>query len=134
MRRAAEYCQQRPSWVEGAPIVHAASVTAPRVVLVSRIAGAHISALAIWERAIARLCQKASAVEVADSTGEAGSGPSTSQDGSYSIGAAGAQDLRQPYCFLGLSGVYDITSHLRHEMKRGVEVGTGYPHQQQRKT
>lgn len=69
---------------------------------------------------MARLCQKAAAVAAADSTGEAALASGTSTDGSYFVAAAGEQDLRQPYCFLGLSGVYDITSHLRHEMKRGV--------------
>jgi hypothetical protein len=63
--------------------------------------GAHVAAMAVWERF----------------NGEHRRRRYAEKDRSM---AGSRDDVRQPWQFVGLAGVYDIVEHLEHEKKRGV--------------
>ena len=67
-------------------------------------AGAHICAMLLWERAMCRLLRD---------------WPLGAPSSSTLMDACGG-DIRQPFCFIGLSGVYDIVEHYQFESARGV--------------
>lgn len=72
------------------------------------VAGAHLSAMVLWERASLLAKSPQPDVESAQLVAN-GFKP-----------AAAAADARQPHCFIGLAGVYDIVEHYLYENRRGV--------------
>ncbi|KAH6557434.1 hypothetical protein KP509_1Z115400 [Ceratopteris richardii] len=85
-----------------------------RVTLMGHSAGAHLCALSIWERfKTAHLLKQRLALEAISCSSE----PLPEIDGDYLY----RPDMRQPHNFIGLAGVYDISEHLKHEQKRGVD-------------
>eukprot|EP00897_Mesotaenium_endlicherianum_P004225 jgi/Mesen1/3830/ME000207S02841 len=83
------------------------------------LAGAHVCAMLLWERlkAAARLPP---ALGPLPPPGSNALGDGTPAPPGGGAGATAMADTRQPYCFVGLSGVYDIGEHYRHEQSRGV--------------
>ena len=64
---------------------------------ISGYLGAHVAAVAVWERFKGQRSERHSDSPIVET-----------------------RDLRQPWQFMGLAGVYDIVDHLAHEEKRGV--------------
>ncbi|CAI5962233.1 unnamed protein product [Closterium sp. NIES-65] len=117
-----------------------------RIFLTGHSSGAHVCSMVVWRRlrsALRRMFQAhgkdvaspPTAVAEGDSSsssssssGGGGSGSSNSREGELphytlkgeDLWSLDEPDLRQPYCFLGMSGVYDIAHHQRHEQARGV--------------
>eukprot|EP00271_Cylindrocystis_brebissonii_P017054 TRINITY_DN4270_c0_g1_i1.p1 TRINITY_DN4270_c0_g1~~TRINITY_DN4270_c0_g1_i1.p1 ORF type:complete len:840 (+),score=138.57 TRINITY_DN4270_c0_g1_i1:101-2620(+) len=85
-----------------------------KVTLMGHSSGAHICSMALWERAKTRLVN----LLLPSKTTDASLPESSAAGAEHSKPATG--DERQPYCFVGLAGVYDITEHYRYEESRGV--------------
>ncbi|GJP35649.1 hypothetical protein CLOM_g20167 [Closterium sp. NIES-68] len=116
-----------------------------RIFFSGHSSGAHVCSMVVWRRLRSRLRQmfhaNATAVAPADAAPTSGAAcvaataePDSSSSSSSSrdsdsakaspkgedLWALDEEDLRQPYCFFGMSGVYDIAHHQRHEQRRGV--------------
>ncbi|CAI7751687.1 unnamed protein product [Closterium sp. NIES-53] len=107
-----------------------------RIFLTGHSSGAHVCSMVVWRRfrsALRRMFQvhgkdvasAPTAVAEADSSSVSSS---ASREGESPQPAVKREDLwfldepdlRQPYCFLGMSNVYDIAHHQRHEQRGGV--------------